>query len=151
MSAARSRAVSRVLAAVGGVLSTVTLSTVSRTALTIAIESVAEALNPAQLAQRCHRSPRSLSRDLRASGLPPPAALIAWAKLLVALALLDDRDVSVEHAALEIGLSDSAAFVHLCRRHVGWTPGRLREEGGLLSAIRILAERITTKQTEPRC
>lgn len=140
----------RVTNAMRDVLRVAAPSTGAVAALTVAIESATESIDPDELARRCGRSARSLRRDLQTSGLPPPGALIAWGKLLVAIALLDDKAVSVERAALTIGLSGSAALVHLCRRHLGPTPGEVRLHGGLTAAKEIFQARIAVKLVESR-
>ncbi len=117
-------------------------------ALLEAVVVVGRASEAEELARRCGRSRRSLCRDLRAAGLPPPSALLAWGQVLVAVALLEDRRMSIERAALAVGLSGSAALVHLCRRHVGPTPGALRARGGLQCAIGHLEARIATNRRD---
>ena len=79
--------------------------------------------------------------------MPPPSALLAWGRILLAIELLHDRTVSVERAAYEVGLPDSAALVHLCRRHAGPTPGEIRELGGLKHAISLLKDQITINKS----
>ena len=123
------------------------VTAIALSALLETVRCAAEAVGPDELARRCNRSRRSLSRDLFASGMPPPSALLAWGRILLAIELLHDRTVSVERAAYEVGLPDSAALVHLCRRHAGPTPGEIRELGGLKHAIGLLKDQITINKS----
>ena len=94
----------------------------------------------AQLAARCGCSRRTLSRRLLEARLPSPAGLIAWGRALVAAQIMYERGVTLEDAAFALDLSSSAALVHLFRRHIGPSPGEVRDAGGvrfLLGLLRV--------------
>lgn len=91
-----------------------------------------------QFAQRSGTGRRTFYRGLKDAGLPTPERMLAWGRVLAASAMLEDGAHSVEAVALGMGLSDSAALVHLFRHHTGRTPGEIREFGGFDCAIGVL-------------
>jgi AraC-like DNA-binding protein len=102
-----------------------------------------ENADAATLASICRCSERTLRRRLRKFGLPQPAALIAWGKVLVASHMLTRSEKTVEGVALQLHLGGSAALVHLFRHHAGPTPGEVRERGGLSYAIDLFCAGMT--------
>jgi AraC family transcriptional activator FtrA len=117
---------------------------IPRLALRVLVEAVRRAdekVDPEALAMLCGQSRRTLSRRLREMGLPSPAGIIAWGKILASSWLLSDGGESLEAVALELGLGGSGALVHLYRRYLGLTPGEIRRRGGLAAAISLLQER----------
>ena len=128
-----------------GAISAAFRDALSSEALAALVESVLGAcasLDPEALSRRCRRSRRTLARDLRKAGLPTPAAVVAWGRIFAASEMLADESRSVESVSLALGLSDSAALVHLYRHHAGPTPGEVRERGGIAYAIGIFKARV---------
>ena len=110
-------------------------------ALAESVRGADEKLDTESLSAYCGTSRRTLSRQLRDVGLPSPQGIIACGKILASSWLLVNAYRSVEAVALELGLGDSAALVHLYRRYLGSTPGDVRKRGGLAIAIRLLLDR----------
>lgn len=123
--------------AIAGLVSSVVLQ-----ALAESVRRADEKLNTESLSAYCGTSRRTLSRRLRDVGLPSPQGVIACGKILASSWLLADGHRSVEAVALELGLGDAAALVHLYRPYLGSTPGDVRRRSGLAIAIRLLLDRI---------
>ncbi len=76
-------------------------------------------------------TPRSLGRLLRESGLPPANRLLLWGRLLLAGALLNSDERTVEEAAFQLGYSTATALARAMKREVGRTPTEVAHQGGL--------------------
>jgi AraC-like DNA-binding protein len=66
---------------------------------------------------------------LTSAGLPPPARLLSWGRLLIAITLMTDHRWSTDHVATELGFSSSSAFRKSLRRHAGMRPSEARTAG----------------------
>lgn len=74
---------------------------------------------------------QTLSRRLTDAGLPPPATLMSWCRLMHAGHLLENRDRSVEQVAHEVDLGSASALRNMLRNYTGLLPREVREQGGL--------------------
>jgi AraC-like DNA-binding protein len=84
---------------------------------------------------------RSLRRELRKRGLPPPGRILRWGRLLRAAAALDRDEGPVERIAHGLNYSTSAALSRALRREVGHPAATLRERGGLRCALEAFLSR----------
>ena len=80
---------------------------------------------------------RTLAHRLAAEELPPPRALIAWCRLLVAAQLLEDPARSIDHVALALDFGSGTALRNMLRYHTGLRPGDVRRRGGLLCVLEL--------------
>jgi AraC-like DNA-binding protein len=103
----------------------------------ISVAEVAEAL-------QVHR--KTLVNRMAAAGLPAPACLISWCRLLLAARLLEEPGRAVEQVALKLGFGSGAALRNMLRRYTGLRPSELREHGGM----RCLLERFRQSALRPK-
>jgi AraC-like DNA-binding protein len=102
----------------------------------------------AEVAAAFHIHRKTLANRMAAAGLPPPACLISWCRLLLAARLLEDPGRAVERVALELGFGSGAALRNMLRRYTGLRPSELREHGGM----RCLLDRFKESALHPsRC
>ncbi|KQX84846.1 helix-turn-helix domain-containing protein [Variovorax sp. Root473] len=92
-------------------------------------------LTAAAVAQGLGISQRSLHRCLAEGGEAATtfASALAACRMQVAQRMLADARfdrLSVAQIGLRVGLADASHFVRLCRRHLGGTPGALRQSRG---------------------
>lgn len=84
------------------------------------------------LARAVRLSPRALSRELRARGLPSPRQLLLWGRLFQAARMLDRSDATVEEVAFRLGYATGASLGRAFRERVGLSPSEFsHEEDGL--------------------
>lgn len=74
---------------------------------------------------------KTLVYRLSRSVLPPPSAIVGWCRLFVAAQMLEDPSRSVNHVALALDFSSSAALRGMLRRYTGLRPHDVRDRGGL--------------------
>jgi AraC-like DNA-binding protein len=86
-------------------------------------------------AQMANISYRTLARWLRVSGLPPPADVLAWYRLLHAAWILELEDAKRDVAATAVGFPSGAALARVLRRHVGITWTELRNRVGFAGLL----------------
>lgn len=79
------------------------------------------------------------------AALPAPVRLIAWCRLLLAAALLEQPTYSIEAVGELLEFPSSTAFRHTIRRHLGVTASEVRRAGGLSFVLARFRE-----QMEPR-
>jgi AraC-like DNA-binding protein len=87
----------------------------------LSVEDVADAL-------AVHR--KTLVHRLTGARLPPPSAIIAWCRLVVAARLMEDPGRSVEQVALILDFPSGTSLRNMMKRYTGLTPGEVRENGG---------------------
>lgn len=78
---------------------------------------------------------KTLVQRCRAAGLPAPAALIVWIRLMVAAAMLDAPGRLVEDVASALSLRSPQVLRNSFKRYTGRRATELREAGGLLAVI----------------
>lgn len=96
-----------------------------------AVEHAAEVPSAIRMAAAVGHTSRSLTTVLRAAGLPAPARVLLWGRLLYAGALLGRDARTVEDAALRLGYSTATAFARAMKRETGHTPRAVARGGGL--------------------
>lgn len=87
------------------------------------------------LARAVRLSPRALSRELRARGLPSPRKLLLWGRLFQAARMLDRSDATVEEVAFRLGYATGASLGRAFRERVGLSPSELGHEDGGLNRV----------------
>lgn len=83
------------------------------------------------LARAVRSSPRTLSRTLRARGLPPPRHLLLWGRLLQGARLLESSGATVEEVAFRLGYATGASLGRAFREQVGCAPSELGDGRGV--------------------
>jgi AraC-like DNA-binding protein len=96
-----------------------------------AAEHALDAPSVARLAAAVGRTPRGLAALLKDAGLPSPARILLWGRLLQAGALLGRDAATVEEAALRLGYSTAGALSRAMKRETGYTPRQVMRSGGL--------------------
>jgi AraC-like DNA-binding protein len=86
-----------------------------------AVDDIAHALGIAR---------RTLVSRLAGAGLPGPAALITWSRLLAAAHLLEDPARSVDQVAAALRFRSGGSLRVTCKRYTGLRPLDLRARGG---------------------
>jgi AraC-like DNA-binding protein len=89
---------------------------------------------------------RTLVSRLATAGLPGPAALITWSRLLVVAHLLEDPARSVDQVAEAIGFPSSTSLRVTCKRYTGLRPLDLRSHGGHRHVLDLIRAEIGLKQ-----
>ena len=82
-----------------------------------------------EIARRVSMSPRTLKRRLAEQGTTF-SELIDDARRQKALALLEDRRLTIDAIAGQLGYSDTANFTRAFRRWTGKSPGEARGRNG---------------------
>jgi AraC-like DNA-binding protein len=102
-------------------------------------DAAMERLSPTDLARRCGMNRRTLERLLKAHGLPPPAALFTWFRLLHAVRLLQDPARTIETVAFALGFGSGSALSNTFKRYTDLSLGNTVRLGGAehLSSILI--------------
>jgi len=113
-----------------------TLTDRARSVILQAAEVAADGGGATQLCAALHVSLRTLLRWCVDEGLPPPRRLLAWMRLLLAAALLEDPGRTVLGAAFASGYYSDNTMRRALRGLLGRSPSRLRQEGALACAIR---------------
>lgn len=94
------------------------------------------------LARAVRMSPRALSRELRALGLPAPRHILLWGRLVQAARMLDTTDATVEEVAFRLGYATGASLARAFREQANLTPTELVGEEG--SVDRVLGAFVTS-------
>ena len=79
-------------------------------------------------------SQRTLLRWTRSTGLPSPVKLLAWIRVLLAAALLDDPGRTIYGVALAAGYGSDNSFRRSTHNLLGQSPGELRRRGAFWAA-----------------
>ena len=106
------------------------------TAIRMALEGVQRGWGTEELAAQMGLTRPHLSVRLKVVGLPSAGHLLVWAKLLHAGRWLTDPGRSAESVSRQLEYSSGAAFRRALRTHVGATPTRVKEGGGLRYVLR---------------
>jgi len=84
-----------------------------------------------RLASSLGHSPPGLREVMAEIGLPSPARILLWGRLLLAGARLGDDGRRVEDVAFSLGYTTSTALSRAMKRHTGLTPAEVSRRGGL--------------------
>lgn len=93
---------------------------------------------------------KTLVNRARARGLLPPAAMIAWGRLLHAAYMLRDPCVSVERVALSLGFGSGTALRNMFRRYLHLRPSEVRALGAHHCVARSLHARLREASARAR-
>jgi AraC-like DNA-binding protein len=122
----------------------------STAAVAWAAEHAVDAPSVARLAAAVGQTPRGLANLLRDAGLPSPARVLLWGRLLQAAALLGRDGATVDEAALRLGYSTAAALSRAMKRETGYTPGEVARAGGHTFVRACLFRRQAARSTRSR-
>jgi AraC-like DNA-binding protein len=86
------------------------------------------------LAESLRLSRRTLLRWSQRAGIPPARRLLAWMRVLLACALLDDPGRSVLSVARTAGYSSDSGLRRITQKFLGGSPTELRERGAFAPA-----------------
>jgi AraC-like DNA-binding protein len=113
-----------------------TLAGPARAILAAAAAVVAEGGQGRDLARSLSVTTRTLTRWCRKAKLPPPKRLLAWMRILLASALLDDPGRTISDVARSCGYAADSSLRHALGRLLGRTPSELRDSGAFGIASR---------------
>jgi AraC-like DNA-binding protein len=119
----------------------------ARTVLRHVLEHAAAAPRVGDLARALAIPRRTLVHRMAAAGLPAPAELAMWARLLLAADRLAREPRPVDDIALSLGFSGDNALRNACRRWLDASPTELRA-GGLELALTRFRTRMHTVRTQ---
>lgn len=119
-----------------------------------AAETVSSGGHAADVARTLLVSGRTLNRWAVSAALPPPRRLLAWMRVLLAGALLDDPGRSVASVSQACGYSSDSALRTALNAFLGRSPKRLRQTGAFTFAseqfLADLASRRRARAPRPR-
>lgn len=127
----------------------------ARAILDAAVEVVTTGGHGRDLAAALGLAPRTLVRWTGMAGTPPARLLLAWMRVLLACALLDDPGRSVRDIAVAAGYSSDSGLRRVTQKLLGASPTDLRERGAFRAAaaafVSVLSEyrlrvRVTTRE-----
>src|SRR5690606_26096333 len=109
------------------------------------IDAAADAVSMGEqgkdLAATLHLSRRTLLRWSQRGGIPPPPRkLLAWMRILLACALLDDPGRSVLSVARSTGYASDSGLRRITQKFLRASPTELREEGAFPRAAAAFVE-----------
>lgn len=96
-----------------------------------AIEHAGPDTSVRRLAAALGHTPRTLRGALQEAGLPGPARVLLWGRLILAGARLGDDRRRVEDVAFSLGYSTTTSFARAMKLHTGLTPAVVLRRGGL--------------------
>jgi AraC-like DNA-binding protein len=120
---------------------TKTLPLLGQEAIRWAIEHAEFRPQVPELAAAMAMAPRALSRELKAMSLGSPRKLLLWGRLVLASHLLERSAETVESVAFRLGYSSGGALGKALKRHVGFSPTELLDNGGVELTIKVLREK----------
>jgi AraC-like DNA-binding protein len=98
------------------------------------------------LAGSLHLSRRTLLRWCESAGLPAPRRLLAWMRVLLACALLDDPGRTVLSVAQACGYSSDSGLRRITQKFLGASPTDLRERGAFEVAAAAFVEALARER-----
>jgi len=113
-------------------------------ALAWAVEHAGPEATVERLATGLGLTPAVLRDRLQELGLPAPARLLLWGRLLLAAARLGEDGRRLEDVAFSLGYSTSSALSRAMKLHTGFTPTEVSRPGGMRAVLDALLGR-----TEP--
>ncbi|MFH1766083.1 MAG: AraC family transcriptional regulator [Gemmatimonadota bacterium] len=102
-----------------------------------AIEHAETRPQVSELAAALALSPRALIRAMKALNLVSPRLLLLWGRLIRASHLLERSSETVESVAFHLGYATGGALGKALKRHVGCSPTKLLERGGLAWTLEV--------------
>lgn len=105
-----------------------------------AMEHAGQSTSVERLAGALGHTSRSLRDALQDAGLPTPARMLLWGRLLVAGARLGDDGRRVEDVAFSLGYATSTSFARAMKLHTGLTPAAVSRVGGMTAVLEALVE-----------
>ena len=108
--------------------------------ITCCLEQAGHAVTVEAIARQLGVHRKTLVNRMAAAGLPPPSAVIAWCRLLLAARLLEDPGRSVEQVALALDFGSGTALRNMLRRYARLRPAEVRERGGLRCVLELFVQ-----------
>lgn len=96
-----------------------------------AVEHAGPETSVQRLASAMGHTPRTLRSALQSIGLPGPARILLWGRLLLAGARLGDDDRRVEDVAFSLGYSTTTSLARAMKLQTGLTPTEVSRKGGM--------------------
>jgi len=84
-----------------------------------------------RMATALGQTPRGLRDALADVGLPSPATVLLWGRLLLAAERLARDRRSVEDVAFSLGYATASSLARAMKHHTGYTPRQVSEHGGM--------------------
>lgn len=122
----------------------------ARALLDAAAEVVAVAGGAEDLARVLRVSRRTLLRWCQKSELPPPRELLAWMRILLAAALLDDPGRTTLAVAQGCGYANDSGLRRVMGRFLGMSPRELRRKGAFAEASRAFLQALESVRARRR-
>ena len=102
-----------------------------------AIEHADSRPQVSELAAAISVSHGALMKEIRESRLESPRTLLLWGRLIRGAHLLERPGETVESAAFHLGYSTGGALGKAIKRHLGCSPSKLLERGGLAWTLEV--------------
>jgi AraC-like DNA-binding protein len=102
----------------------------------------APTVSDAAAALQVHR--KTLALHCARAGVPSPSALACWTRLILTAQRLEDPGRTTERAAVELGFPSGSAFRNMLKRYTGLSPLDIRERGGAVGLVELLAARLSS-------
>jgi AraC-like DNA-binding protein len=122
----------------------------ARRLMTYAISHSAETLTVDAIASAVSLPRRTLAYRLERASLPSPRALMTWAKLLVAIHLLEDARNTAERVGLALDFPSTGAFRNVVKRYAQRSVVSLRGPGGFAIALSAFRQALRRATDDPR-
>jgi AraC-like DNA-binding protein len=113
------------------------------------LEHAADAPTVVEVARALGVHRKTLVNRMCMAALPPPRALLAWCRLLLAADVLEDYARPVEQVALALDFPSGTAFRNMLRRYTGLGPRDVRENGGLVCVLHAFKRTLASKASVP--
>lgn len=110
-----------------------------------ALEQAGRATSVEEIARTLGVHRKTLVNRMSVAGLPPPSAVIAWCRLLLAARLLEDPGRSVEHVAVALEFGSGTALRNMLRRYTRLRPADVRACGGLRCVLELFVQALGMK------
>lgn len=122
----------------------------ARALLDAAAEVVAVAGGAEDLARVLRVSRRTLLRWCQKAELPPPRELLAWSRILLAAALLDDPGRTTLAVAHGCGYANDSGLRRVMAGFLGMSPRELRRKGAFAEASRAFLQALESVRATRR-
>jgi D-alanyl-D-alanine carboxypeptidase/D-alanyl-D-alanine-endopeptidase (penicillin-binding protein 4) len=119
-------------------------------ALAWAVEHAGPDATVERLAAGLGVTPAALRERLQELGLPSPARLLLWGRLLLAAARLGEDGRRLEDVAFSLGYSTSTALARAMKLHTGFTPAEVSRPGGMPTVLEALLTRTASTRGNGR-
>jgi AraC-like DNA-binding protein len=105
-----------------------------------AMEHAGQSISVERLAGALGHTSRSLRDTFQDAGLPSPARVLLWGRLLVAGARLGNDGRRVEDVAFSLGYATSTSFARAMKLHTGLTAASVSRVGGMEAVLDALVD-----------